>query len=79
MTTMLLSDDVKKSKSRLKAITREIAASKNLGDLLQEIDEAISRTDESIIKAILDERPHTGLDALKNELWQLKFQILETT
>ena len=77
MTTMLLSDDVKKSKSRLKAITREIAESRNLSGLLHEIDEAITRADENIVKAILEERPHAGLDALKDELWQLKFQILE--
>jgi len=77
MTTLLLSEDVKKSKSRLKTITREIAESKNLANLLQELDEAIGMVDESIVKAILNERPHAGLDALKNELWYLKFQILE--
>jgi len=75
----LLSDDVKKAKARCKAITREIAEKKNLSDLLKEVDEAISLVDDSLIKAILNERPHPGLAALNNELWYLKFQILERT
>ncbi len=77
--TLLLSENSKKSKSRLEAISREIAESKNLSDQLKEIDEAIIMADESIINAILNEHSHSGLDALKNELWQLKFRILERT
>jgi hypothetical protein len=77
MDTLLLSNDVKKAKARYVAITREIAENKNLPELLKELDEAITMVDESIVNAILKERPHAGLDALRNELWYLKFQILE--
>jgi hypothetical protein len=77
MTTLLLSEDVKKAKARYTAITNEIAECKNLPEILRELDEAIIKADDLIVKAILNESPHTGLDALKNELWYLKFQILE--
>jgi hypothetical protein len=77
MNTLLLSENIKKAQARYKAITHEIAESQNLQDLLKEVDEAISMVDELTVKAILNEKPHAGLDAYKNELWYLKFQILE--
>ncbi len=79
MTTVLLSNDVNKAQARYKAITHQIAERKDLHVVLREIDEAISLADELTIKAILSESPHNGLDALKNELWYLKYQILERT
>jgi len=77
MATLLLSEDIKKAKARYTVITHEIAESKNLAEILKELDEAIIKADDLIIKAILNESPYIGLDALKNELWYLKFQILE--
>lgn len=79
MTTLLLSEDIKKAKARYKVIYRDIEENKNLPELLRELDEAIIKADDLIVKAILKGSPHTGLDALKNELWYLKFQVLERT
>ena len=79
MTTLLLSDDAKKAKARYTAIKLQIDEKKNLHALLREVDEAISNVDELIVKAIVNGSPHSGLDALRNELWQLNFQILERT
>lgn len=77
MITPLLSDDIKKAKARYQTITHEIAHGKNLHELLKELDESIMQADDLIVKAILKEHPHAGLDALRDELWYLKFQILE--
>lgn len=77
MTTLLLSEDTRKAKARFNTICHEITESRNLPALLRELNDAISVADDSIIKAILNERPYSGLDALKNEFWYLKFQILE--
>jgi hypothetical protein len=77
MTTPLLSDNINKAKARYQSITHEIAEGKNLQDVLKELDESIMQADDLIVKAILKESPHSGLDALRDELWYLKFQILE--
>jgi len=77
MNTPLLSENIKQAKARYKIITLEIADGRNLQDLLKELDESIITADDLIVKAILKGRPHTGLDALRDELWYLKFQILE--
>ncbi|TKK68613.1 hypothetical protein FC093_10865 [Ilyomonas limi] len=77
MVTPLLSENVKKAKARYQSITHEIAENKNLPELLRELDEAIIAADDLLVKAILKGSPHIGLEALKNELWYLKFQILE--
>lgn len=79
MATFLLSEDVDKAKARYRVITLDIAENKNLLERLKEIDEAISNVDDSIAKAIRAGKPYTGMNALKNELWHLKYQILEKT
>jgi len=79
MITPLLSENVKQAKERYTTITHEIAEGRNLQELLKELDESIIAADDLIVKAILKERPHAGLDALRDELWYLKFQILERT
>ena len=77
MVTSLLSEDIKKAKARYQTITDEIAEGKNLQDLLKELDESIIQADDLIVKAILKDSPHAGMDALRDELWYLKFLILE--
>jgi hypothetical protein len=77
MTTPLLSDNIKKAKDRYKTISHEIAEGKNLQEVLKELDESIMQADDLIVKAILKESPHSGIEALRDELWYLKFQILE--
>jgi hypothetical protein len=77
MVTPLLSENINKAKARYRTITHEIEEGRNLQELLKEIDESIIQADDLIVKAILKESPHSGLDALRNELWYLKFQILE--
>ncbi len=79
MTTPLLSENIKKAKARYEIISQEIDEGRNLQEVLQELDESIMQADDLIVKAILKEGPHSGLDALRDELWYLKFQILERT
>jgi hypothetical protein len=79
MTTPLLSENINKAKARYRTITHEIAEGKDLQEVLKELDESIMQADDLIVNAILKESPHSGLDALRDELWYLKFQILERT
>ena len=77
MITPLLSENIKQAKARYRIIIHEIANGRNLQESLKELDESIMAADDLIVKAILKGRPHSGLDALRDELWYLKFQILE--
>ena len=79
MTTPLLSNNVKDAKARYKTISHEIADGRNLQEVLKELDESIMQADDLIVRAILKDSPHSGIEALRDELWYLKFQILERT
>ena len=74
MTAPLLT---KKAQPKYNTFTVNIDEGKSSLDLLKEVDEKIVNIGALIAKAISEDKPHAGMDALKNELWYLKYQILE--
>lgn len=78
MTTLLLTKkESKKTQPKYNTITIEVDEGKSSLDLLKEVDEKIVNLDMLIARAISENKPHAGMEALKNELWYLKYQILE--
>ena len=74
MTAFLLSS---KAQPKYNTFTVDVDEDKSSLDLLQEVDEKIVNVGGLIATAISEDKPHAGMDALKNELWYLKYQILD--